>query len=264
MKLHTPFALLLAAGFITLVSSCEKDCRLGVAGAFADRYRPIIDQTFGDLCEMVTQNLFSKISVPTEFSSAVPIDFLQSELIDSACAEILKLNTKFNNALVWLMQRSIFTEEPKFKGDCNHPKRLPYAMPPKGQNWTLEHCAAMDYICGNPPSVCHFLKEIKDRLVTNIRSRLQTNADLQSGSYFRNLVNVLTTRIKSTLSATGHGALIDDTTTKIVEDGVLQNLLRIMQDWIEHSVNEFCTSDDLDSQCNSWDDEIKPLILMWP
>ncbi|RUS21807.1 hypothetical protein BC937DRAFT_91399 [Endogone sp. FLAS-F59071] len=264
MKFLSTITLLLVSSSLTFVIACEKDCREGVAKAFADKYTPAVNLIFEGLRTLVDDKLFSSIQTPPEFLAAVPIDLLEKALKDAIDAGITTLDSKFQQRLPSLMHSTIFNEDPKFRGDCNHPKRLPYNMPPEGESWTLKHCTDMDYICGNPPSICHFLEKIKTRCANNIRTRLQTNGEPQSGSFYRDLLTIITSQIKATLITTGHGALLDDTATKVVEDAVVQNLVGAMQAWRTQYVDNFCTSEDQLPLCNSWDDEIKPVILSYP
>lgn len=74
---------------------------------------------------------------------------------------------------------TIFADEPKFKGDCNEPHRVD--QPSLGVNWTMADCHAMDYICGNPPSICHFMPMIKTRIERKLASQLEMKVGGSSG-----------------------------------------------------------------------------------
>ncbi|KAF9118205.1 hypothetical protein BGW39_001384, partial [Mortierella sp. 14UC] len=156
------------------VQACERHCQLNVSHAFADKYRLLTTQHFLTISQKIDQSLFHGVT-PTVYSPT------------EATNAILRLQESLTRAQhawdVWLFQivfDTIFVDEPKFKGDCNEPHRVD--QPAVGVSWTMSDCHAMDYICGNPPSICHFLPMIKVRIERKLASLLRATVGGGGGS----------------------------------------------------------------------------------
>ncbi|GJJ68348.1 hypothetical protein EMPS_00694 [Entomortierella parvispora] len=85
---------------------------------------------------------------------------------------------------------AIFKDEPNFTGNCVEnipPERvLPKFAAPNhrgtgdggdGLLWTMTDCHETNYICGEPPSICHFLPLIKKRISTKVEAGLRSKLD---------------------------------------------------------------------------------------
>ncbi|OZJ02676.1 Phosphoenolpyruvate carboxykinase [ATP] [Bifiguratus adelaidae] len=234
--------LLAAISTLAVAKACETDCRNGVAEAFAGYYGKVTDIHFNELAKDISQGLWTSVS-------SVPSN-IQQEVTSAVTDQVKTMNQNFNGRLQPLFVNAIFNQEPRFKGDCNHPKRVQWAMPPDGVNWTLAECDAMDYICGNPPSVCHFLPMIKVRLIKNMQDALSSYT--VSTTKPMNYVTALNDVISTTLQSIG----------QTVPSQLQTNIQTILDQWKENSVMELCERADEDELCNGWTDEIKPLILL--
>ncbi|KAI8578745.1 hypothetical protein K450DRAFT_245299 [Umbelopsis ramanniana AG] len=251
----------LIAALAAVVSACEPECRRGLATAFSDKYYEPIAHTV----QLLKPELVNfKLNVPSQISAAVSEQALKAGIETGVTSAINKMiNTVTGDSLDKLYYSEMFNGPRSFKGDCNNPKRVDRRMPPPGESWTLEECEKMDYICGNPPSICHFLDEIKDRLLNRTRVRLNeySNGD---GIFVRTLDNDVRTAVNNVLSREGAGSLIEDPIVNIMVDDIIVKQLGGMKNWSERDVKNLCLTTDQDSICNSWDDEIKIEILKWP
>jgi hypothetical protein len=158
-----------------LSEACERHCQLNVSHAFADKYQILTSQHFSTLSTKIDQSLFHGVPAtaysPTEAKNA--IQHLQEAVTKAQYAWDVSLSrTVFD---------TIFTDEPKFKGDCNEPHRVD--QPSLGVNWTMADCHAMDYICGNPPSICHFIPMIKTRIERKLADQLEIKIGGSSGLF---------------------------------------------------------------------------------
>ncbi|KAG0282167.1 hypothetical protein BGZ96_000778 [Linnemannia gamsii] len=156
-----------------LAEACERQCQLNVSHAFADKYQLLTSQHFSTLSTKIEQSLFHGVPTtaysPTEATNA--IQHLQEAVIKAQRAwDVSLFRTVFD---------TIFVDEPKFKGDCNEPHRVD--QPILGVNWTMADCHAMDYICGNPPSICHFMPMIKTRIERKLAVQLEIKVGGSSG-----------------------------------------------------------------------------------
>ncbi|KAG0244384.1 hypothetical protein B0O80DRAFT_497697 [Mortierella sp. GBAus27b] len=146
------------------VQACERECQVNVSHAFADKYEVVSNEYFTLLTRKVEDSLFYGIpegTLTTAESSQVTRMFKDA---------ITGAQATWNKALFPTVFDTIFKDEPKFKGDCNNPKRV--KQPPRGVEWEMMDCHKMDYICGNPPSICHFMPMIKKRINTKLRTQL--------------------------------------------------------------------------------------------
>ncbi|CAO3668228.1 unnamed protein product [Umbelopsis ramanniana] len=237
----------LIAALAAVVSACEPECRRGLATAFSDKYYEPIAHTV----QLLRPELINfKLNVPSQISAAVSEQALKAGIETGVTTAINKMiNTVTGDSLDKLYYSEMFNGPRSFKGDCNNPKRVDREK--------------MDYICGNPPSICHFLDEIKGRLLNRTRVRLNEYAN-NDGIFVRTLDNDVRTAVNNVLSREGAGSLIEDPIVNIMVDDILVKQLGGMKNWSERDVRNLCLTSDQDSICNSWDDEIKVEILKWP
>lgn len=122
----------------------------------------------------------------------------------------------------------------------------------------------MDYICGNPPSICHFLDDIKQRIVGRVRSQLESYATSDSGFLVRNVVQTIKESVRGVLSQYGAGSMVDDPSMTQFVERLISNAVRTLDVWVSVDVRDLCTKPDHQEICNGWDEEIIPEILKWP
>ncbi|ORE16823.1 hypothetical protein BCV71DRAFT_244378 [Rhizopus microsporus] len=241
------------------------DCRRGVSGDFADVYKPIIDMSVNRLQTQLTSSI-PKVSVPSKITTHVS----NEELVDDIRASIKSTLEQFANTelskprLAEGFYQVIFNEENPYKGDCNNPKRLTRKMPPKGESWTLEECEKMDYRCGNPPSICHFLDDVKERCIGRIRRQVGEYASFDNGVLVKNLAKDTRRSIHRTLAKHGVGQLSEDKAVSTYVTKVVASIVGTLDQWIEKDVGQLCEGPDQEEICNSWNDDIKKKILVWP
>ncbi|CEG83797.1 hypothetical protein RMATCC62417_17670 [Rhizopus microsporus] len=254
--------------FFTLTSvalACEMDCRRGVSGDFADVYKPIIDMSVNRLQDQLTSSI-PKVSVPPKITTHVS----NGELVDDIRASIKSTLEQFANTelskprLAEGFYQVIFNEENPYKGDCNNPRRLTRKMPPKGESWTLEECEKMDYRCGNPPSICHFLDDVKERCIGRMRREIGEHASFDNGVLVKNLAKDTRRSIHRTLAKHGVGQLSEDKAVSTYVTKVVASIVGTLDQWIEKDVGQLCEGPDQEEVCNSWNDDIKKKILVWP
>jgi hypothetical protein len=118
----------------------------------------------------------------------------------------------------------------------------------------------MDYRCGNPPSICHFLGDVKQRSVGRIRRQLTEYASYDNGV----LVTDLVKNTKSALYSTLDSSLRSDQEVQTYVDKIVSNTIRTLDSWVNKDVREICDTPDQEDLCNNFDDEIKLAILKWP
>ncbi|KAK3807593.1 MAG: hypothetical protein J3Q66DRAFT_406131 [Benniella sp.] len=221
----------------TPVQACERECQVNVSLAFADKYKVVSGDYFTILSQKLDESLFY----------GVPED-LKEPVVKAFQADITKVKTVWDDSLFKTVFDTIFKDEPKFKGDCNHPPRV--RQPPRGVNWVMSDCHKMDYICGNPPSICHFMPMIKHRISSKLSNQLVTLIDGDTSDLFANYLS--------------------HSLTKVVEDypeleqyraNFHGNLDQIMTTVGDLATKEFAG----DGQWEwGWDTEIKELLLTFP
>ncbi|KAF9360205.1 hypothetical protein BGX26_010205 [Mortierella sp. AD094] len=227
--------------FAPSVLACEHECQVNVSRAFADKYELLSNNYFTLLNGKIEDSLFYGIhsDTLTEAEKQTAIKTVQDSVVAA--------QTAWANTIFPTVFDTIFKDEPKFKGDCNHPHRV--NQPPRGVNWTMPDCHNMDYICGNPPSICHFMPMIKTRIVKKLTGQLQARVDGDdSDVYVNNVGPALQTIINAqpklqTYVATLHG-----------------NLNQILES-VKDSLVNFA---DQAQWRPVWDYEIKILLLTFP
>ncbi|KAK3835314.1 MAG: hypothetical protein JOS17DRAFT_567096 [Linnemannia elongata] len=158
----TTFLLTLTSN---LTEACERQCQLNVSHSFADKYQLLSSLHFSTLSTKIDQSLFH--GVPTTAYSSTEA----TNAIQHLQEVVTKAQSAWDVSLFRTVFDTIFVDEPQFRGDCNEPHRVD--QPALGVNWTMADCHAMDYICGNPPSICHFLPMIKTRIERKLAEQLE-------------------------------------------------------------------------------------------
>ncbi|KAF9081344.1 hypothetical protein BGX23_000979 [Mortierella sp. AD031] len=158
--------LALSTSSLLAVEACERECQLGVSHAFADKYQVLTSHTFANLSSQIRTTFFYGVPT-TAYSPAEATD-----AITRLQEAVTRAQQSWDVPLFRTILDTIFLDEPKFQGDCNDPHRVD--QPPVGVNWTMKDCHAMDYICGKPPSICHFLPMIKARIDRKLTGQLRT------------------------------------------------------------------------------------------
>ncbi|KAG0380041.1 hypothetical protein BGX24_010455 [Mortierella sp. AD032] len=235
------FGTISMALFAPSVLACERECQVNVSRAFADKYEVISNTYYTYLNERVEKALF--YGVPEQTLSGMERDAAIKTVQDAVDqAKVGWAKTIFQTVF-----DTIFKDEPKFKGDCNHPKRV--TQPPLGVNWLMPDCHNMDYICGNPPSICHFMPMIKTRIVKKLSVQLQGRVEGDDSDVYLNYVgpalqNVITAQPKlAPFVAVLHG-----------------NLNQILEG-VKKDLDSFASETQWQ---HSWDLDIKNLLLTFP
>ncbi|KAI7862823.1 hypothetical protein BDF14DRAFT_1876517 [Spinellus fusiger] len=253
---------------VTTVLACEPECRHGLAEDFAKHYTPVIEQTVQGL-GLSLSNAFANTTVPGLVSAVVPEDQLKASLVSA-------LHVTLSDFLVGATGRTLndgifsvmFAEKDPFKGDCNDPKRVDRKMPPPGESWTREECKLnchlMDYICGNPPSICHFLPLVKERIVGRIQSQLTDHALYDNGILVRSLVHNTEHAVMYALTHYGAGSLQEDPSVVHLVNTLRSHIITGLDKWVGEDVKTLCKKPTQKEVCHGWDEKIKDEILIWP
>ncbi|KAG0233093.1 hypothetical protein B0O80DRAFT_498751 [Mortierella sp. GBAus27b] len=227
--------------FAPTVLACERECQVNVSRAFADKYEDLSNAYFTILHQKIDES----------YLYGLPADVLTVEereaTIKTAQDSVTTAQLTWDSSVFQTVFDAIFKDEPKFKGDCNHPHRV--IQPPKGVNWTMNDCHWMDYICGNPPSICHFMPMIKTRIVLKLKEQLVARFDGDNSDIFvNNLSHALQTTLTVRPKLQAYAAILH---------GNLNQMLESVRDQIVHYANET-------QWLKEWDTEIKYLLLTFP
>ncbi|KAI8140667.1 hypothetical protein BJV82DRAFT_622054 [Fennellomyces sp. T-0311] len=256
--------LLLLSVLASAAFACEPECRHGLAAAFAAFYAPVVQLSVQDLHHTFSGTLFNA-TIPKQVSAVVPEEALRAGLMNSLSDTLdLFVDQAAGKPLEDGIYSVMFSEKDPFKGDCNNPARLTRKMPPAGESWRRDECVKMDYICGNPPSICHFLDPIKLRIVTRLREQLVGYATFDNGFLVRNVVQTVKQTTSAVLAQYGAGSLIEDPNVTAYIDGLVSNSVRSLDTWAAVDVKQLCERPGQLEACNGWDEEIIPEILKWP
>jgi len=120
------FGAISVALFAPSVLACERECQVNVSHAFADKYKLISNTYFTFLSDRVEKSLF--YGVPEQTLSGTEVTATIKTIKDS----IDQASAAWSNTIFQTVFDTIFKDEPKFKGDCNHPHRV--NQPPRGLN----------------------------------------------------------------------------------------------------------------------------------
>ncbi|KAF9088013.1 hypothetical protein BGX23_007696 [Mortierella sp. AD031] len=223
------------------VLACERDCQVNVSRTFAEKYELISNTYYTLLNDRVTKSLL--YGIPEHALTGMEVNLAIKTVKDS----VDQAKDAWGKTIFQTVFDTIFKDEPKFKGDCNHPRHV--IQPPLGVNWTMADCHNQDYICGNPPSICHFMPMIKTRIVRKLTLQLQARVDGDDSDVYANYVgpalqNVLTAQPKlAPYAAVLHG-----------------NLNQILEA-VKRDLNNFASETQWE---RAWDLEIKYNLLTFP
>ncbi|KAF9186763.1 hypothetical protein BGZ51_000838 [Haplosporangium sp. Z 767] len=245
MKFSTAmFGMLLTLSFLLFMPSsaqaCERDCQVNVSHVFTDKYQQLTADYFKLLSRKVDESLFYGIPVKTIEDTAGAIKLVQDGVTSAQSA--------WDVTIAQTIYDTIFNDEPRFKGDCKAPLRV--TQPPQGVNWTMTDCHRQDYICGNSPSICHFLPMIKTRIAKKLSGQLQLRMDGDDSDVYANflapaLQKLLTQQPKlEQYTARLHG-----------------NLNQALEDVKDRVVKSFAVEGQWKHE---WDMDIKVLLLSFP
>ncbi|GAA5812530.1 hypothetical protein MFLAVUS_005986 [Mucor flavus] len=261
--------LIKSISFILLVASstlaCEMDCRRGVSKNFAHFYAPVIQDSVDNLHVQLTKAVI-KVAVPSvitdQIDKAELLDDIE-ESIDTSLNAFIAMATSQSKLAEGFYQVT-FNEELPYKGDCNNPRRLTRKMPPPNESWTMDECRKMDYRCGNPPSICYFLEDVKARCVGRMRRQLTEYASFDNGALVKSLVRDTRKSIYSTFGNNGVGKLSENNQVELYIAKLVSATIRSLDIWVSEDVTQLCDKPSQKELCNSWDEQIKLEILKWP
>ncbi|KAG0746142.1 hypothetical protein G6F16_007028 [Rhizopus arrhizus] len=224
---------------ITAVFACEMDCRRGVSQNFAVYYMPVVQSTVDSLESQLSSSI-QRISIPSTITKQVSDEEILGG-VQSAIYQNLRNFVGDDTLKAKLAQgfyQVIFNEALPYKGDCNNPKRLTRKMPPAGESWTMEECEKMDYRCGNPPSICHFLDDVKQRCIGRMRKQLGEYASYENGTLVRSLVRDTRKSVYSTLARSEQSAA--DKSVDVFVTKIVSSIISTLDKWVTIDVAQIC------------------------
>jgi hypothetical protein len=224
-------------------NACEQSCRTGISLAFGDNYSKEVDKIFPTLVKNLKDHCLDGFSGSVSSSTKSKFNSIIEEETD-------KCKHAFTGNFAKLIEDSIFNQSPQFKGQCQHPLRV--NQPPAGVAWTMEDCQNQDYICGNPPAVCHYMDQIvKPRNVKNVNESLKDRLST-SGSCFSSLTrSLIISAAKSTIKATELPSFVES---------IESNIEKQYNDFVNTFTQEFCKG----TTCDKYDHDIKVKLLSYP
>lgn len=227
--------------FAPTVLACERECQVNVSRAFADKYEGLSNVYFTVLHQKIDESLF--YGIPRDAFTSAEKEAAIKTIQDS----VTTAQAVWDSSVFQTVFDTIFKDEPKFKGDCNHPHRV--VQPPRGVNWTMSDCHMMDYICGNPPSICHFMPMIKTRIVLKLKSQLQVRFDGDNSDiYVNNLASALQVVLTVQPKLQAYVAALHANLNQILES-------------ITGTIVDYANETQWKKE---WDTEIKYLLLTFP
>jgi len=179
--------IVLLCSLPTLTMACNRQCQREVLHVFADKYQPVSSHYFDHLRTQIGSILFQDLPLGTttitKAQSQKAIQIMQESVTRAQNTWDVDLTRKAFEA--------IFVDEPNFVGDCVEnipPERVlqKFTTPNHkgagdsgggGPLWTIQDCHEANYICGQPPSICHFLPLIKKRISTKVKAGLRSKLD---------------------------------------------------------------------------------------
>ncbi|KAF9393551.1 hypothetical protein CPC16_001738 [Podila verticillata] len=217
-------------------------CQVNVSHAFADKYQLLSAHYFTLLDTRIQASFLYGLPPTPTLMTQQQADRTLSRLSSA----VTRAKNSWDLSLFRTIFDTIFVDEPKFKGDCNEPHRV--VQPPLGVNWTMSDCHSMDYICGNPPSICHFMPMIKTRIVRKLKEQLagKLNGGQDADVYVNFLGPALQTILQSQPTLREYTARLHGNLNEILEG-------------IKADVEAGFAEED-----REWDLEIKTLLLSYP
>lgn len=122
----------------------------------------------------------------------------------------------------------------------------------------------MDYRCGNPPSICYFLEDVKARCVGRMRRQLTEHASYDNGALVKSIVQGTRKSVGDTLARTANGKLTEQAEVEAYITKLVSQAIRTLDNWVVEDVKQLCDKPSQKELCNSWDDQIRLEILKWP
>ncbi|CAO3650387.1 unnamed protein product [Cunninghamella blakesleeana] len=233
-----------------------------IARSFTDKYTPLIHHVINKLQDPLV-NIIQQTEIPVQLSSAMYNDTITSMLTKNVLDRIQQFQDNITTGLEANIYSVMFMEQDPFKGDCNHPSRLSRNKPPPGDFWTLKECEDMDYICGNPPSICHFLDIIKKRIIERMKILLQKPVQFQ-GNTFRSIGQDTKQTIQGLMVKYGAGSLLRDQSVFGYMNNIIRDTLNEFEKWVQTDIENLCMDPDHELYCGGWDNDIKYEILQYP
>ncbi|RIA87098.1 hypothetical protein C1645_778045 [Glomus cerebriforme] len=243
----TYFATIVAISVLlfTIVptNACEQSCRTGISLAFGDNYSKEVKVLFVEFKKRLQDNLSNGFTGSVSSSARSSCNKVIEEETD-------KFEDTFTGNFAKLIEDSIFNQSPQFKGQCQHPLRV--NQPPAGVAWTMDDCQNQDYICGNPPAVCHFMDQyVKPRNVKNVNESLKDRLS-PNGSFFSTLSRaIIISAAKSNIKANDLPSF-----ATVAE----KNILDTFSGFVDYFAQEFCKG----TTCDKYDHDIKVKLLSYP
>ncbi|KAG0083793.1 hypothetical protein BGZ93_009111 [Podila epicladia] len=246
---HRSWSLLVPSLLLLLTSSshaCERACQVSVSNAFANKYQLLSAHYFDLLETRIQESFFYGLPAATTLMTQQETNRALSRLSSA----VSRAENSWDLSLFRTIYDTIFVDEPKFVGDCTDPHRVD--QPPVGVNWTMSDCHLMNYICGNPPSLCHFMPMIKTRIVRKLKAQLASKMDggLDADVYINFLGPALQTILQSQPVLVQHSAR-------------LHGNLNLILEGIKKDIEAGFAEEDREWQ-RRWDLEIKTLLLGFP
>ncbi|KAG0034425.1 hypothetical protein BGZ81_004675, partial [Podila clonocystis] len=221
-------------------------CQVSVSRAFADKYQ-LLSTHYFDLLDTRIQAIFLYGLPPL----ATPMTQQETDrTLSHLSRAITRAQNSWDLALFRTIFDTIFVDEPQFMGECNDPHRVD--QPPVGVNWTMSDCHLMNYICGNPPSICHFMPMIKTRIVRKLKAQLAGKMDggLDADVYVNFLGPALQTILQSQPMLVEYSAKLHGNLNQVLEG-------------VKADVEAGFAEEGREWQ-RRWDLEIKTLLLSYP
>jgi hypothetical protein len=241
MKFLTSFiiyTIYFSTFLFTINQACEQSCRDGISLAFCNSYTQEWNPLFDSLGKNLTSNIYNGLN-----------ETVDQNLVNKAILnQVNKSKVEFTKSCKDIVEDSIFSKDPKFKGQCQKPLRV--IQPKRGVNWTLSDCENQDYICGNPPSICHFMNEyVKPRNVKLLKEALSERVS-DNGNFTSSLINITNKNIKNS----GNFEI------------VTANIKVELNQFVTAFNNSFCFthSNSTTTSCDKYDSGIKSLLLSFP
>jgi len=236
---------------VSLISACEQPCRIGVSSAFSIVYDPQIKIVFGNLTAAMSAGLVPD-SLIAGVAPKINVNDLQSQVGKTISTTVSGIENSLLSKVNRTLLDAIFVQEPKFKGDCGNLVK----QPPVGVPWTLDDCAKQTTICGNPPSVCNHIAQVKQRNIAAIMTQMVAGTK----SIANQIMTQVQTVLNSAFSKAGADTSSKNTAVSNLTSSMQVNLNAIFNNWNKTSLSAFCAA----GACDHADDQIKQLLLSFP
>jgi len=232
------------------VNACEKSCRVGISTSFSTAYKTELKVFYTELSTNVNIYLFDNADPSNYTTNLENPEQVKTDIRTAVDAEVTHLYENTTSTFPDLIENAIFEQAPQFKGQCQNPYRVD--QPPAGVRWKDEDCVKMDYICGNPPSICHHMDSIvKPRNVLNVKNLIESNS-LTAGPYENDLVNT----VVSASRAKGFSS----TDSQKFGEATRPNIRTQLKTFAEDVKTNFCSN----NNCEQYDTQIKHELLGYP